>query len=48
MGRGKSGKHIGYSHGQKVTAYKARKSKPNYPKGGFGIPHPPYAGIKRR
>ena len=45
MGRGK---HKPYSYRDKKSAYKGRKAKPNYPKGGYGEARSPYAGTKRK
>lgn len=44
MGRGK---HKPWSHGSKREAYKERAARPGYPRGGYGIPHKPYAKPKR-
>lgn len=44
MGRGK---HKNWSHSKKREAYKARRAKPDYPKGGYGVARPPYAPPKR-
>ena len=41
------GQHRDWSHSQKREAYKKRVAKPGYPKGGYGIPHAPYAKPKR-
>ena len=44
MGRGK---HKPYSYTAKREAYKGRRARPGYPKGGYGEARPPYARPKR-
>jgi len=41
-------KHKNWSSGEKRKAYLARRAKPDYPKGGYGGAHPPYAKAKRK
>lgn len=42
-------RHKSYSHSKKRDAYKARRNRPDYPKGGYNIvPKGPYAGEKRK
>lgn len=46
MGRGK---HKNWSHTKKREAYKARRARPDYPKGGYNkVPNKPYAPEKRK
>lgn len=40
-------KHKNWSGGSKREAYKGRRSRSDYPKGGYGIARPPYARPKR-
>ena len=45
MGRGK---HKNKSHSEKRKAYLTRRARPDYPKGGYGGSHIPYANIERK
>lgn len=40
-------KHKPWTAGAKREAYKARRAKPDYPRGGFGGSHVPYGKSKR-
>ena len=40
-------KHKPWTARAKREAYKIRRAKPDYPKGGFGVAHNPYGKITR-